>query len=46
MNSLCKVIKKLFKAKAHLPLPVLAGKNMEIGVEFVSLVQDISGEIE
>jgi hypothetical protein len=36
----------LFKAKAHLPWPELAGKNMEIGVEFVTSVQHISCEIE
>jgi hypothetical protein len=36
----------LFKAKAHLPWPDLAGKNMEIGVEFVTSMSHISWEIE
>ena len=45
-KSLCKVTRKLFRAKAHLPWPDLAGKNMEIGVEFVTSRQHISREIE
>ena len=46
MKSLCKAIKKLFKAKAHLPGPELAGRNMEIGVDILTSVEDISFEIE
>lgn len=46
MKSLCKVIKKLFKAKAHFPRPDFTGKNMEIGVDVFTSVQDISWEIE
>ena len=43
MKSLCKVIKKLFKAKAHFPRPDLAGRNIEIGVDWIfTSVQDIS----
>ena len=38
--------RKLFKAKAHLPRPELAGKNMEIAVEFVTSKEHISCEIE
>ena len=46
IKSLCKVTRKLFNAKAHLPRPDLAGKNMEIGVECVTSVRHISCEIE
>ena len=47
MKSLCKVIKKLFKAKAHFPRPDLAGRNIEIGVDLVfTSVEDISFETE
>jgi hypothetical protein len=46
MKSLCKETRKLFKAKAHLPRPDFAGKNMEIGVEFVTSRLHISCGIE
>jgi hypothetical protein len=45
-KSLCKATRKLFRAKAHLPRPELAGKNMAIGVEFVTSMQHVSCEIE
>ena len=46
IKSLCKVTRKLLKAKAHLPRPDLAGKNMAIGVEFFTSRPHISCEIE
>ena len=45
-KSLCKEIRKLFKAKAHRPQPELEGRKIEIGVvTFISL-EYISSEIE
>lgn len=36
MNSLCKVTRKLVNVNAHLPWPEFAGRNIEMGVLFVT----------
>ena len=38
-------MRKLFKAKAHRPKPVSAGKNIEIGVDIFISLERISCEI-